>query len=139
MIHNFDNEENDIADDTALYSCGTDIPTVISELQGISTKDFNWLGNNHLKANPGKCHLSLSTKSLEVVSFDEIKITSSTVETILGVIIDSELNFENHLSAVCNRVSRKIHALRRIVNYMSLEKQLIVMKKLLNRNLTTAP
>ena len=34
-------EENDIAkyaDDTNPYSCGTDIPTVISELQDISTK-----------------------------------------------------------------------------------------------------
>ena len=34
-------EENDIAnyaDDTTPYSCGTDIPTVISELQDISTK-----------------------------------------------------------------------------------------------------
>ena len=37
-------EENDIAnyaDDTTPYSCGTDIPTVISELQDISTKVFN--------------------------------------------------------------------------------------------------
>ena len=41
------------------YSCGTDIPTVISELQYISTKVFNWYGNNHIKANPGKCHLLL--------------------------------------------------------------------------------
>ena len=37
-------EENDIAnyaDDTTPYSCGTDIPTVISELQGISANVFN--------------------------------------------------------------------------------------------------
>ena len=37
-------EENDIAnyaDDTTPYSCGTDIPTVISELQGISAKVFS--------------------------------------------------------------------------------------------------
>ena len=37
-------EENDItnyADDTTPYSCSTDIPTVISELQDISTKVFN--------------------------------------------------------------------------------------------------
>ena len=36
-------EENDIAnyaDDTTPYSCGTDIPTVISELQDISVKVF---------------------------------------------------------------------------------------------------
>ena len=37
------------ADDTAPYFCGTDIPTVISELQNISAKVFNWFGNNHMK------------------------------------------------------------------------------------------
>ena len=37
-------EENDIAnyaEDTTPYSCGTHIPTVISELQDILTKVFN--------------------------------------------------------------------------------------------------
>ena len=49
MIHLFyECEENDIAnyaDDTTPYSSATDIFTVISELQGISTKVFNWFGN----------------------------------------------------------------------------------------------
>ena len=107
-------EENDIAnyaDDTTPYSCGTDIPTVISELQAISTKVFNWFGNNHMKANTGKFHLVLSTKSPEVVSIVGIQMKSSTAETI-----DPELNFDNHLSAICNKVSRKINALGRIAN-----------------------
>ena len=42
-------EENDIAnyaDETTPYSCGTDFPTVVSELQDISTKVLNWFGNN---------------------------------------------------------------------------------------------
>ena len=124
-------EENDItnyADDTTLYSCGTDIPTVISELQAISTKVFNWFGNNHMKSNPGKCHLLLSTESPEVVSIDGTQIKFSTAETLLGITINSELNFDNHLSAICNKVSRKINALGRIANCISLEKRRIVMK-----------
>ena len=99
-------EENDFAnyaDGTTPYSCGTDIPTVISELQAISTKVFNWFGNNLMKANPGICHLLLITKSPQVVSIDGIQITSSTAETLLGITIDSELNFENHLSTICEQ------------------------------------
>ena len=67
--------------------CGNDIPTVISELQDISSKVFKWFDDNHMKVNPGKCHLLLilSTKSPEVVSIDEIQITSRTVETLLGI------------------------------------------------------
>ena len=61
-------------------------------------------------------------------SIDGIQITSSTAETLLGITIDSELNFENHLSTICNQVSRQINALGRIVNYMSREKGCIMMK-----------
>ena len=84
-----ENDTANYADDTTPYSCGTDIPTVISELQAISTKVFNWFNNNHMKGNPGKCHLLLSTKSPEVVSIDGIQIKSSTAETLLGITIDS--------------------------------------------------
>ena len=124
-------EENDIAnyaDDITPYYCGTDIFTVVYELQGFSAKVFNWFGNNHMKANPCKCHLLVSTKSPEVVSIDGIQITSSSAETLLGITIDSELNFENHLYAICNKVSRKTNALVEIANDMSLEKGRIAMK-----------
>ena len=59
-----------------------------------------------MNANPGKCYLLLSTKIAGVVSIDRIQITSRTAETRLGMTID----FENHLSAICNKVSRKINA-----------------------------
>ena len=45
-------------------------------------------------------------------------MTSSTSETLLVVTIDSELNFENYLSAICNKVSRKINAFERTANYV---------------------
>ena len=92
-----------------------------------------------MKANPDKCHLLLSTKSPEVVSIDGIQITTSTAETLLGITINSELNFENHLSAICNKVSRKINALGRIANYMSLEKRCVVMKKIIESQFNYCP
>ena len=99
-------KENDIvnyADDTTPFR---DIPTNISELKTfVLTKVFNWFDSNHTKPNPVECHLLLSTKTPEVVSIHRIQITSSTAETLLGITIDSELKFENHLPAMCNKVS----------------------------------
>ena len=135
-------EENDIAnyaDDTTPYSCGTDIPTVIFELQDISAKVFNCFNNNHMKANPGKCHPLLSTKCPEVVSIDGIQITSSTAETLLGITIDSELNLENHLSPICNKMSRKINALGRIANYIPVEKLRVIMKTFIESQFNYCP
>ena len=92
-----------------------------------------------MKANPDKCHLLLGTKSPEVVSIDGIQIKSSTAETLLGITIDSELNFDNHPSAICNKVSRKINTLGRIANYMSLEKHRIVMKTFIESQFNYCP
>ena len=92
-----------------------------------------------MKANPGKCHLLLSAKSPEFVSIDGIQIKSSTTETLFGITINSELNFDNHPSAICNKVSRKINALGRNANYMSLEKRRIVMKTFIESQFNYCP
>ena len=92
-----------------------------------------------MKANPGKCQLLLSTKSPEAVFIDGIQITSSTTETLLSITIDSELNLENHLSAICNKVSIKINALGWIANYMPLEKHRIVMKTFIESQFNYCP
>ena len=94
-------ENDDIAsyaDDTTPYTCARDTPTVISELQSTSEKLFNWFEKNHLKANPEKCHLLLSSKSSIETKIGGVSVKSSKMETLLGVSIDSELNFENHIS-----------------------------------------
>ena len=50
------------ANDTTPYICARDTPTVISELQSTLENLFDWFEKNHLKANPEKCHLLLSSK-----------------------------------------------------------------------------
>ena len=80
-------------------------PLVIDELQVTSTELFSWF-DNHIKANPGNSHLLLSFKTLQVVSTGGTTITSSTAETLLGILIDSELNFENYVLSICNKRRR---------------------------------
>ena len=64
-----------------------------------------------------------------MVSTDGIQLTSSTADTVFTQIPNqSELNFENHLSIICNKVSRNINTLGWIANYMFLEKGRIMMK-----------
>ena len=115
------------ADDTTPYSCATDIPSVALELQASATKLFLWFKNNHLKANPGKSHILLSSKKPEVVSVDGISVAASFHEKLLGVVIDSELKFENHITDKCLKVSKKINTLCRISSFMSLEKRSTLM------------
>ena len=52
-----DDNISSYADDTTPYCCAQDISSVISELQRIAKKKFDWCRNNHMKANPEKCHV----------------------------------------------------------------------------------
>ena len=71
------------------------------------------------------CHSLLSS---QVVPISRTTITSSTAETLLCIIIESELNLKNHLNFMFNKVSRKINAFRHVItNCMPLGKRKILM------------
>ena len=116
------------ADDTTPYSCADDIPSVITQLQSTASKLFSWLTNIHMKVNPGKCHIILSTKNAIDGHLEGTCITSSSCERLLGITIDSDLKFDKHISELCDKVSKKINTLCRVTDYMSLEQRRIVMK-----------
>ena len=123
-----DSEIASYADDTTPYSCADDMPSVITQLQSTASKLFSWFTNNHMKVNPGKCHILLSTKNAIDVHLEGACITSSSCEKLLGITIDSDLKFDKHIYDLCDKVSKKINALCRVTGYMSLEKRRIVMK-----------
>ena len=77
------------ADDTTPYHCGNNTQTVISELKFISNKLFHWFQYTQLKVNSGKFHLLLSSKTPTDVSIGDTSLTTSTKETLLGILIES--------------------------------------------------
>ena len=99
------------ADETKPYSCPADIVSEALELQASASKLFRWFKNNHSKADPGKPHILFSTTKPEIVSTDEIPVTASSQKKLLGVAIESELKFENHITESCLKVSQKLKAL----------------------------
>ena len=54
-------------------------------------------------------------------------IKSSTSEKLLGVTIDNKLKFHKYVKNICQKASRKLNALARLVNYMDLPKRRILM------------
>ena len=95
------------ADDTIPYSCAQVISSVISKLQRIAKKNFDWCRNNHVKANPGKCHVILSSNTQREIHFVNTSVASSLSEKLLGLTLGSELKFKEHISEICNIVNKK--------------------------------
>ena len=116
-----------------------DTSSVINELQRIANKICKWFENNHMKANPGKSHVLLSSNIQRVVPFDNVEITSSLSQKLLGITFDSELKFEEHISKICNIVNKKLNAVHRIVNHMSLDKRKMLLKAFIQSQFSYCP
>ena len=74
--------------------------------------------------NKDKCHLLVSNNELEV---DGIEVESSDCEKLLGIKIDSKLNFQDHLDGVNKKASQKVNALSRITPYLNNAKRRLLM------------
>ena len=127
------------ADDTTPYSCAQDISSVISELQRIAKKKFDWCRNNHMKANPEKCHVVLSSNTQRKIRFANASIASSPSEKLLGITLDSELKFEEHVNKICNIVNKKLNALHRIGSHMSLDKRKMLLRAFIESQFSYCP
>ncbi len=98
------------ADDTQLYiSTRPDETSKLSKLTECVKNVKDWMTNNFLLLNSDKTEILLigsknSTQNLldHNLQLDGCTVTSSTVKN-LGVVLDSNLSFENHISHVSKR------------------------------------
>ena len=117
------------ADDNTPYITAQNIETVIQILETDSHFLFKWLSFNILIPNPSKSHLLLNNPSLELFALiDGKQIFNSNREKLLGILIDNELTFSDHVTKLCSKASQKLHALSRVAHYMSIEQRRIIMK-----------
>ena len=81
------------ADDNTLYVSSDSIVDLIRILENDSIKLFKWFSDNMMKANKDKCHLIVSSDEHVSMKLEKIEIEDSNCERLLGVKIDSKLNF----------------------------------------------
>ena len=85
------------ADDTTIYTVNEKKESVISALETSSSLLFGWFNNNFMKANSGKSHLIMSCTEATTAVIDGLLIDSSKTEVLLGITIDHELKFDDHV------------------------------------------
>ena len=111
------------ADDNTPYVIGDNIDQVISALENAAASLFNWFSDNQMKANPNKCHLLINKDCKKHINIDGNIIGNSNCEKLLGIKVDSKLDFKHHVEDLCSKASRKMHALARISPYMDIPKK----------------
>ena len=84
---------------------------------------FKWFSDNQMKTNINKFHLLVNKKDKVTISIEDKKIKNSEYEKLLGIKVDTKLNFNKHLNDIISNANRKVNALSRIMPYMSLSKK----------------
>ena len=116
-------EFSSYADDITLYTYGQSFNEIVEKLERYMRKTCEWFHDNDCKANPEKFSFLLST----LVDIP-IKIMGSTIkrskgEVLIGLRVDSDLTFKEHITSICSKANQKLQALvTRTSKYMSLQK-----------------
>ena len=67
------------------------------------------------------------------------EIKNTNCEKLLGIKVDSRLNFNEHLDGIIKKASRKINALSRITPFMNISKRRILMNSFFNSQFNYCP
>ena len=123
------------ADDNTIYKCDADLKVVLEDLQYDMKILLNWFKVNSMKPNPKKFQFMIlgKTKRLPVtLNVNTIKIKESQSVVLLGLTIDNQLTFKDHIETLCRNASYKLHALRRIRKYLTTEKAKLLYNAFIN-------
>ena len=127
------------ADDNTLYSVGKNfISDLKTDLIGVMER----FKINSLKSNPGKFQFmvlgSKNERSFNI-HINNVQIKNSNKVTLRGIKIDKNLTFKKHISELCRRASHKLHSLRRIRKYLTVEKAKLLANAFINSQFNYAP
>ena len=112
------------ADDNTVYSCGTSISEITTNLQNDLRTLLNWFYANGMVTNPDKFQvmfLGLNEKHKLRLNIEGVKISATKNVKLLGIEIDNQLRFSKHVKTLCDKTNKKVNAFRRLNMYLSRE------------------
>ena len=110
------------------YSAQKNRETVINTIETSLQVLFDWFSDNFVKANSGKSHLLMSGTETTHENVDGSMIKSSQKEILLGINLDSQMKFEDHVNFMCKTASEQLYALARIAPFMDLKQRRTIME-----------
>ena len=129
------------SDDNTLYSCGERLTEIKENLVSGTKSILNWFRLNSLKANPGKFQFMIlgnTSHHRHILKINSMKAGASD-EALLGITIDKKLTFKQHIENLCWKAQYKLHALRCVRKFLSIEKAKILDNAFIDRQFNYAP
>ena len=132
------------ADDNCVSYAHNDIDIIKNVLECDVKKMLYWFKINSLEANPSKFQSTLlKNKNVNAEDFniivdnDTIDLTASM--NVLGINIDDKLNFNSHVSNMCNKAGRQLNVLQRLKGSLDYASRLSIYKSFIMSNFNYCP
>ena len=130
---------NDAADITFL-AWDSDLKHLMERVEHDTKLANEWFEKNYMKLNESKCEFIVAGHRYQafLANIRETKIWEGKNKKFIGLTIDRNLNFDDHVFSLCNKAGRKLSALFRISNYISFWKTRILLKTFVESQLDIA-
>ena len=127
------------ADDTTLYSSSTSTAELYTKVNEDLNRVRDWLLANKLSLNVTKTEYMFLTTNFRLSNLGKdqaIKIGKNQIERVkstkyLGVYLNENLKWSDHVNQLCSKVNKSIRALKQARDYASLDILNIIYKSLI--------
>ena len=103
---------------------------VLKLLEEEFNKLYRWYELNSLKPNADKYHLLLSSHDMNLkLTINTDKVRNSSEEKLLGATFDNDFSCITHVKRMGKKAGKKLHALNRICNNMTLSQRRIGLRQ----------
>ena len=98
----------------------------MDSLKEVLIKYLIGLKKKILKGNADRCNLITSSETPVGIEVSNITTMSEEKVKLLGIYIDNSLNFDYHISQLCKKTGKKLHALTRVFKYMNISQRKLI-------------
>ena len=128
------------ADENTPYCTGLKISDVLIKLENATETLLQWFKENRMKANPDKYHLlTNNTKESFQIKTGNETVSNRKHEKLMGVKINHELNFNEHVSSLCKKASLKLNAVSRIASSMTFDQRRLILNSFITSHFSYCP
>ena len=145
LLMNIENSElHNFADDNTISCSSETLGDLITNLEIESNKATEWFKVNNMIVNPDKFQSIIidrkgQTNNPTKLTIDGSEISSENSVTLLGLEIDSKLNFDKHISKLCNKCAGILNALCRIKRFLAFNERKILVNSFIYSNFNYCP
>lgn len=136
-LHNF-------ADDNTISCSEKTLDKLTQSLISESEKAVEWFKDNMMIVNPEKFQAIIIDRKNQDNNPVPLKISGKTIFSeksvkLLGIEIDSKLNFDKHITQLCKKSASQLNAIIRLNSFLNLEQKTLLVNSFIYANFNYCP